>query len=78
MKNYAAIGTCPVCSQGRRIIARDDASGDLYVICEECESEWAGPEQSRRVESATRDVHGPSTLLEREELEGHPWQAFLW
>lgn len=78
MKNYAAIGTCPVCSQGRRIVARDDASRDLYVLCEECESEWADPEQSERIETATRNRHGRSTLMEREELDGHPWRAFLW
>lgn len=78
MKNYAAIGTCPVCSQGRLIIARDETSGLLYVLCEECESEWATPEQSARIEGATRDCHGRSTLLEREELDGHPWKAYLW
>ena len=78
MKNYAAVGTCPVCSQGRLIIARDNATRALYVLCEECESEWASPEQSQKIEEATRESHGPSTFLEREELEGHPWQAFLW
>jgi hypothetical protein len=77
MKNYAAIGTCPVCSQGRQIIARDKASGALYVLCEECESEWSSPEQSRDIDAASRDRFGPSTLLERDELDGHPWKVFL-
>jgi len=78
MKNYAAIGTCPVCGQGRLIIARDNASQDLYVLCEECESEWDSPEASRSMDNATRDVHGQSTMLERDDLIGHPWHPFLW
>ncbi len=78
MKNYAAIGTCPICGQGRRIVAKDNASGDLYVLCEECESEWVSPEQSQSIDTATRDVHGRSTLLERDELLEHPWKEFLW
>ncbi len=76
--NYACVGTCSLCSQGRLIVARDDASGDLYVLCEECESEWSHPAQSAAIESATRDLHGPSTLLQRQELENHPWREFLW
>lgn len=78
MKSYAAIGTCLVCSQGRLIIARENATGALYVLCEECESEWPSPDQSRKVEAASRESHGPSTFLEREELGDHPWREFLW
>jgi hypothetical protein len=78
MKNVAAIGTCKVCGQGRLIVARDETSKSLYVLCEECESEWDNPEQSQRIEEASRDNHGPSTFLERDELEGHPWKVFLW
>lgn len=78
MKNYAAIGECPICSQGRLIIAREDATGVLYVLCEECESEWSTPQPTPRIgEAAAWNSHGPSTFLEREELEGHPWHQFL-
>jgi hypothetical protein len=31
-KPPAAIGTCPVCGQGRRIIAGDNVSGSLYRV----------------------------------------------
>lgn len=76
--NYAAIGSCPLCSQGRLIIARDHESGALYVVCEECGTEWETPEKSRTLEAGTRDSHGRSTLLKREDLVGHPWERFLW
>jgi len=78
MTEYATIGTCLVCSQGRLIISRDDESGILYVLCEECESEWTCPEDSQDLDAATQAKHGRSTLLERGELEMHPWKAFLW
>ena len=78
MTEYAAIGTCPVCSQGRLIISRDDESGVLYVLCEECESEWARPEESQNLDAATQAKHGRSTLLERGDLDKHPWKTFLW
>lgn len=76
MKNYAVIGLCPVCSQGRLIVARDLDSGVLYVLCEECESEWDSPSDCS-ISAATRDTHGHSELLDREELAGHPWQDLL-
>ena len=76
-KNYASVGLCPICGQGRLIIARDDVSGALYVLCEECESEWASPEESHHIEKASQDTHGASTMLEREELRDHPWMKFL-
>jgi uncharacterized Zn ribbon protein len=78
MKNYAAIGACPVCGQGRLIVARDHSSQSLYVLCEECESEWESPEESKTAEAATHDVHGQSTLLDRLDLEEHPWRKWLW
>lgn len=78
MKDYAAIGACLLCGQGRLIVAKDYNSGELYILCEECESEWESPEKANNIEFATRDVHGRSTLLEREDLEGHEWQRFLW
>ena len=77
MKTYAVVGTCPVCSQGRLIIARENASGALYVLCEECESEWPSPATCADINAATRDVFGASTLLERDALVGHEWEAAL-
>lgn len=78
MKDYAAIGTCAVCSQGRLIVARDDESGVLYVLCEECETEWTTPEESRTFDAGTQGSHGRSTLLDRGDLDGHPWEKYLW
>jgi hypothetical protein len=76
-KNYAWIGVCPVCGQGRQIIARENRSGTVYVLCEDCESEWTSPPDASMVAAASRDVFGESTLLTWEEIAQHPWHAFL-
>jgi len=76
MKNLAMIGVCPVCSQGRLLVAKEKSSGVLYIACEDCESEWLNPE-SCKVESATHDTFGPSEFLDLEELDKHPWKAFI-
>ncbi|MCE9579712.1 MAG: hypothetical protein K8W52_41725 [Deltaproteobacteria bacterium] len=78
MINVASVGPCRLCGQGRLVISRDDSSHELFVCCEECETEWASPDATRSLEHATRDVHGRSTPLAREDLVGHPWHAFLW
>ncbi len=76
-KNYAWTGICPVCGQGRQTIACENRSGILYVLCEDCESEWRSPQEARDVDSASRGAFAESTLLTREELADHPWSAFL-
>jgi hypothetical protein len=78
MKDHAAIGTCPLCGQGRLLIARDNRSQKLYVLCEECESEWQSPELATSIDNATRDLFGQSTILERDDLIGHEWYNFIW
>ena len=34
---------CPLCRQGRLLIARDLSSDALYLHCEECEQGWRDP-----------------------------------
>jgi len=77
MKQVACVGFCRVCRQGRLIIARDRASGVMYVLCEECESEWASPEEIVVNSMPSRDTFGLSTYITREELKDHPWEGFL-
>jgi hypothetical protein len=76
-KNYAWIGVCPICNQGRQIVARQDRTQQLYIVCEECESEWRSPQEARDINSATRGVFGKHTFLTRDELLSNPWMAYL-
>ena len=68
---------CPVCRQGRQFVMRDEADDQLFVGCEECDSEWAHPSQARQVSAAVRDAHPNSTIVRIAELRDHPWMCFV-
>ncbi len=36
---------CPVCEEGRLFVTKIEDSGDLFLLCEECESAWSRPEE---------------------------------
>lgn len=77
MNNVAMIGVCPVCNQGRLLIARDKRTGADYVACEDCEAEWEDPTASQNVNQATRGRFGESVFLSIEEVSCHPWKEFI-
>jgi hypothetical protein len=36
---------CPVCEQGRLFVMKIRDTGELFLLCEECESAWLTPEE---------------------------------
>ena len=63
-----SLGTCPVCSQGRQLVARDE-QGNFIIYCEDCESLWKSPEDVLSADTAYRnDTGGKLTLVSWEEL----------
>lgn len=75
-KHYAVINeTCPVCGQGRVLVASEGGKGNLFAMCEDCESEWCDPRESNNAALATRDKHPFSRYLEVGDLVGHEWYA---
>ncbi|OJA88982.1 hypothetical protein BGV49_01805 [Burkholderia ubonensis] len=76
--HYAVVNeTCPVCGQGRILVATEKDDHALFVICEDCESEWREPSESRDVALATRGEHTFSRYLTPDELEGHQWHSLI-
>ena len=69
--------TCPVCGQGRVLVASEEDGHSLFVICEDCESEWNEPDESRNASVADRDRHTFYRYLERDELVDHPWYSLI-
>jgi formate dehydrogenase maturation protein FdhE len=75
--HYAVVNeTCPICGQGRVFIAVE-GKGGVYVICEDCESEWNEPNESRDASLATRDQHVFMRYLEPAELIDHYWYSMI-
>ncbi len=77
MNNVAMIGLCPVCNQGRLLIAREKETGNYYVACEDCEAEWQNPPASKDISKVTRGRFGESVFLSLEEASTHPWKEFI-
>ena len=59
------VAECPLCGQGLLIVVKNPETGQLLLICDDCESQWRSPEEAlsyknalprdevRRVEAAT-------------------------
>ncbi len=77
MNSVAMIGICPVCNQGRLLIAREKKTGVVYIGCEDCESEWKDPNEAFQPELATRNQFGESDYLSLDEAAQHPWNEFV-
>jgi hypothetical protein len=72
-----SIGTCYTCSQGRAFIARALRDHTLFIVCEECFTEWPDPESFRNLRNAGFDTHGRFENATREELVNHPWLEYV-
>ncbi len=63
---------CPVCEQGRLFVTKLLGTGELFVLCEECESAWKAPEQ---IDPETHyDFRGePTAKATRDDIEAAGW-----
>lgn len=69
MESYS-FGECPVCRQGRLLAVKSPATGQLLLMCDDCESQWRSPSDAKSFENAmTSEVAGVvgATMHEVEE-----------
>ena len=71
------IGLCPVCNQGRLLIAREKQTGTHFIACEDCEAEWESPNASHDLNRLTRGRFGESEFISLEVALNHPWKEFI-
>ena len=64
---------CPVCGQGRLLVAVSTILGELFVMCEDCESEWESPVTAKASKPPTRDKFGFLKFADIDDLTEHPW-----
>ena len=70
----ASVGEgCPACGQGRLLIALSTNLDELFVMCEDCESEWVDPESAVASKEPTRGKFGFLRFANVDDLNGHPW-----
>jgi hypothetical protein len=64
---------CPVCGQGRLLITVSTKFDELFVMCEDCESEWVDPDSAIASKEPTRGTFGFLKFASLENLNGHSW-----
>lgn len=70
----ASVGEgCPVCGQGRLLITVSMNVGELFVMCEDCESEWVDPESAVVLKEPTRGKFVFLRFASLDDLNKHPW-----
>ncbi|WP_094229255.1 hypothetical protein [Methanolobus psychrotolerans] len=67
---------CPVCNQGWVEIAKDVNSKRLFLLCEECESEWDEPNNIKN-STSTRDKYGLIEVPLLEEIRKKKWDQYI-
>ena len=76
---YAVVNeTCPVCGQGRVLVARKRGGHSFFVVCEDCESEWNEPKDSYDVALVIRNTHPFLSYVEPSEMFDHQWYPFIF
>lgn len=76
--HYAVVNErCPVCGQGRVLVALEKDGHSLFIVCEDCESEWREPSESCDASIATRDKHTFLRYLNSDELMEHRWHPLI-
>lgn len=74
MKTYV-FGECAICGQGHLLAFRSGDTGDLLVMCDDCESQWRNPAEARSFENAIPDVAGKVTLASTQDAEEAGWAS---
>lgn len=75
--NHISIGNgCPMCHQGRLLIAISIIDDEMFVFCEDCESEWLNPEFAIMNKEPTRNEYKFLRFAGIDDLENHPWKKY--
>jgi formate dehydrogenase maturation protein FdhE len=74
---FALVGYCPICGQGRQFIARERETGSYYVMCEDCESEWDSPVGCDDIDTARQESHGRSDFVSLAFFADHHWREYV-
>jgi hypothetical protein len=63
MENHS-FGDCPICGQGQLVAMKSASTGQLLIMCDDCESQWQSPDAAQSFENALsneiRDVQKAS------------------
>jgi len=71
------VAWCPICSQGWVQIVRDVETKELFVMCDECESEWNHPEDVKVLDARSDINDNRVTTPTDEEIRMASWEKYI-
>lgn len=66
---------CPICEQGRLFVTKNQDTGMLFLLCEECESAWQTPEEidvKKHYDFQGMKIH----RADLEDIENYAWSHY--
>jgi hypothetical protein len=67
---------CPVCDQGWITIVKEKGSENLFLCCDECETEWTNP-LDIDVSNGTNDFFGSIEKPSIEDVQKIGWDKYI-
>lgn len=74
--NPISFGECPICRQGRLLAMKRLSDGELLLMCDDCESQWASPQEAQSYENALLEEAAvtPSSI---EDVRSSGWESYI-
>ena len=71
------VGSCSICGQGLLVIAKAVNEDALFVICDDCESQWDNPDIALACGPVRMHEFVNVRNATLEEIEGVGWREFV-
>lgn len=68
---------CPVCKQGCIEFVKEEKTGLLFLLCDECEAEWTTPEDIGVQGKGSRCKFGKVIEPTEEEILSKGWGKYI-
>ena len=76
MKRYS-IAWCPMCNQGWVNIVKDRITKELFLCCQECESEWDTPKEINESNVLPFNTHLQYETPKEEDIVNKNWLKYV-
>lgn len=76
-KQDRKVDDCPVCGQGQILVVKNASSGDFFVMCDDCESEWDSPQAILEGKNAWERNNFPVINATYEEIKNIGWDKYF-
>lgn len=68
-----SFGECPICRQGQLLAVKSPSTGQLLIMCDDCESQWQSPDDAQSFEKTLSDENRDVLDASCEEIKAAGW-----